>query len=202
MNRIKVGVVDYGIGNHGSVRSTFELLGCKCFVSSDVNELDHSDALVLPGVGAFASAIDAIDRNGLRTWLVDKVSDGIPFLGICLGMQLLLDKSFEDGLHNGLGIVSGEVVPFPDGRRHIGWNAVYQSTDIALPTDKIGTCYFNHSYQCIVPSSHTLLKSDFVDEVTVGFQIGNVFGYQFHPEKSQSTGKMLLNNFLNEVRSG
>jgi glutamine amidotransferase len=196
-----IGVVDYGIGNHGSVCSAFSKLGCDCQISSDLDVLNSCDALVLPGVGSFGAAIAAIEYRNMSAWLAEKAGHGTPILGICLGMQLLLEKSYEDGVHKGLGIIPGEVVPFDIRTTHIGWNDVYSVSQIDTQHNLVGACYFNHSYCCDVPDTVRTMSTDYRGEFTAAFQKGNIFGYQFHPEKSQLTGKMLLRHFLEESLS-
>jgi glutamine amidotransferase len=197
-----VGIVDYGIGNHGSVRSAFRKLGCDSQISNDIDFLNSCDALVLPGVGSFGTAMAAIEHRNMRPWLAEKAAHGTPMLGICLGMQLLLEKSYEDGVHKGLDIIPGEVVPFDIGTRHIGWNDVNSVSPLNSQHNLVGACYFNHSYWCDVPDSIRTMSTVYRREFTAAFQVGNIFGYQFHPEKSQSIGKLLMRHFLGESLNG
>jgi imidazole glycerol-phosphate synthase subunit HisH len=191
-------VVDYGMGNLRNVRRAFEELGVQVQVTSDPGKVREAERLILPGVGAFGEAVRRIDALMLRKPVIRHVKQGKPLLGVCLGMQLLFARSEESPGMQGLGILEGEVVRFAGDVKvpHIGWNdAVPRGGSVLF--DGLGTeCfYFVHSYYVPDSSSavaHTSYGVRFVSAV----QSGNVFGVQFHPEKSQSAGSCLLRNFV------
>jgi glutamine amidotransferase len=195
-------IVDYGMGNLRSVQKAFEKLGAEAVICAKPTDLDSADKLVLPGVGAFRDAIRELRRTELDKPVRDHIVSGRPFLGICLGLQLLFDVSYEDGEWEGLGVLAGKVVRFqaqPDLKiPHMGWNTL----EFARPSrlfDGIppgSSFYFVHSYY-VVPSDETVIAARtehgtvFVSAVTRA----NLFATQFHPEKSQAMGLKLLANF-------
>ena len=200
-----VGIVDYGMGNLRSVRNALELLGASVSVLADPSGLSRVDRIVLPGVGAFGVAMSNLRSAGWDDALADSVlHNGKPFLGLCLGLQLLADRGTEGGEHRGLGLVSGATVrleraadvPMP----HIGWNEVRPTGTAAILSGVTpGTCfYFVHSY-ALVPDDPSVVAGvteyggeDFVSVI----QRDNIWATQFHPEKSQKHGLDLLRRFL------
>lgn len=199
-----IGIIDYGVGNLFSLRSSFEAIGEEVFVSGNTEELRKADGLILPGVGAFEDAIAKLKENGLDIFVKEQAENGKPLMGICLGMQLLFEKSFEYGEHEGLGILKGQVVPMqgsiPEELKipHIGWNALYlKGTDCPIFENiKDGDCvYFVHSYYADGCSDSLAATTEYGKEITAAVAMGNVYGCQFHPEKSGEIGMKILRSF-------
>lgn len=197
-------IVDYGMGNIRSVAKSFEAVGEKVSVSSSAEDVRKCDSLVLPGVGAFGDAMVNLDRLGLTKPLIEAITvQKKPFLGICLGMQLLAELSFEHGEHRGLGLVKGSVrrLPnLPDVRvPHVGWNDIQIRSPGSRLFQGLGPSaafYFVHSYHLGEPPESIVAAtcthgSEFVAAVVTN----NIFAVQFHPEKSQKAGQLLLRNF-------
>lgn len=202
-------IVDYGMANLRSVQKAFERVGHAAEVTSDPGRIRESVKLVLPGVGAFRDAIARLRETRLDRVILDHVRGGRPFLGICLGMQMLFDRSREDGLYHGLGLFRGEVVRFPDPPRaadrtplkvpHMGWNALRLTRPdcplfAGLPADP--AYYFVHSYY-VAPAESGLVaaEADYPTPFTAAIWRDNVYATQFHPEKSQAVGLAMLKNF-------
>jgi glutamine amidotransferase len=197
-----IAIVDYQMGNLRSVQKAFEKVGHHAVITSDPNDVLNADKVVLPGVGAFRDAIAEITRRGLVEPLRQVVHEGKPFLGICLGLQLLFDRSYEGGCYDGLGILRGEVVEFslpPEYKvPHMGWNQAQLRRESPL-WKGIGPeafVYFVHSYY-VVPDDPGVIatETDYYRPFCSAVWQGNLFATQFHPEKSQSTGLRLLQNF-------
>lgn len=199
---MKVLVIDYGMGNLGSVKRSLEECGAEVLVSEDLNDLKHATHAVLPGVGAFRDGMTNLERNKWIPVIRDAAHDGIPILGICLGMQLLADTGSEGGKTPGLGLVSGRVerlVPQKERIPHMGWNEVYQSQKSMLFNHiPNGTdFYFVHSYHFIpTDKAHILSTTPYCDGFVSAVGSKNIFGVQFHPEKSSKPGFQLFRNFL------
>jgi glutamine amidotransferase len=195
-------IVDYGMGNLRSVQKAFERLSVPAQICTRPEDLKDCERLVLPGVGAFRDAIAELRRQEFVDPIKAHIAAEKPFLGICLGLQLLFDVSYEDGTWEGLGVVAGEVVRFPDSAGlkvpHIGWNRVEPARDCALlagiPRDSY--FYFVHSYY-VVPRDESLIagQTEYGQKFTSVLQRGRTFATQFHPEKSQQFGLRLLKNF-------
>jgi glutamine amidotransferase len=197
MTKVTVGIVDYGIGNHASVRHALNELGWRCRISDEAAVLESCDLLVLPGVGAFRPAIDAIRARGLDAYLIEYAGRKRPLLGICLGMQLLAQASHEDGFTHGLGLVPGEVTALPAPRWHIGWNTIDQVQTDALFSGSNGEAfYFNHSYAYRGPIEFQVCRSVAAEEFASAIRRDNIVGVQFHPEKSQAAGRALLRRLI------
>lgn len=195
-----IGVVDYGAGNLHSVKKALDFLGLANKIVTKCPEILEVDKIIFPGVGAFGKAIQAIDERNLRKPLLETIMSGKPFLGICLGMQLLFESSAESPGAHGLGILKGNVVRFPATLKvpHLGWNAVSQM--IASPLWKEipdeSFCYFAHSYHVVPADPKCVIGStDYGQVIPVALQSANLFGVQFHPEKSQKAGIQILANF-------
>ena len=199
-----IAIIDYGVGNLFSLRSSLSMIGAETVVSGDAQTIRAADRLLLPGVGAFGDARGKLADTGLDAVLLEQAAKGKRIMGICLGMQMLFDKSFEYGEHAGLGLIPGEVIPMagklPDGLKvpHIGWNAL----DIAKPGHplmkytKSGDCvYFVHSYYATGCAENTLATSEYGIGVTAAVAKDNVMGCQFHPEKSGTVGLNILRAF-------
>jgi len=197
MSRLGIGIVDYGVGNHTSVWRTLYALGYRCKISSRPEELLAQDFLVLPGVGAFPPAMQALLGSGLDKTLRTWVSQGKPLLGICLGMQLLADSSDEFGHTKGLGLIPGAVVELGLSRSHIGWNEVRLTGSDPL-LDPIGGehFYFNHSFVFSGNEAAVRAESTLGRRFPVIIRHGKVIGVQFHPEKSQEAGRRLLRSIV------
>lgn len=197
VTRRTVGIVDYGVGNHASVRQTLHAIGHRCRISSDPAILAASDVLFLPGVGAFGAAMQKLEETGLAGFLQERGRAGQPFVGLCLGMQLLAEKGHEHGVAAGLGLIPGEVVKLDQTACHIGWNAVNAIDDDPLfaPTDG-RAMYFNHSFVFETPTEYRALTAQIERPFTVGVRRDNLVGLQFHPEKSQEDGRELLRNVI------
>jgi imidazole glycerol-phosphate synthase subunit HisH len=197
-----IGIVDYGAGNIASVQHAFARLGEGAEPCSDPARIQTYDKLVLPGVGSFRVAMESLVESGWHEALRDYVEDGRPLLGICLGMQLLLDLGLEDGRTPGLGLIAGTVERLApaDGLKvpHVGWNALRHErahpvlAGVQPPVD----FYFVHSFHCAVSDPEDVLaRCDYGGEFVAGVARGNVVGLQFHPEKSQPRGLRVLQNF-------
>lgn len=207
-----IAVVDYGLGNLGSVIKGFRHVGAETQLTGDPRRLREADALVLPGDGAFAAAMDELRRRDLVAPLLDAVAGGTPLLGICVGMQLLFEHGEEHGEHEGLGLLPGRVRRFagpafegPDGLvlPHMGWNRLraVRSHPILEGLGDAAYVYFVHSYVCGARPEHTLATSDYGGEFAAVVGRDHVVGMQFHPEKSQSVGLALVERFVKDVRA-
>lgn len=194
-----IAIVDYGMGNLRSVQKAFEYVGSDAKITDRAQDLQDASHIVLPGVGAFKDAINALNGSNLSEALKREIAKGKPFLGICLGMQMLFDRSYEDGEYQGLGLVRGEVKRFEIDLKipHIGWNELIIKKRTPLfdgITDK--NFYFVHSYHasgCLAEDIETSCEYGY--EFTASVNKDNIWGVQFHPEKSGDTGLKLLTNF-------
>ncbi len=200
---MKVAVVDYGMGNLRSVQKALEYVGFRhVSVTSNPEEIEGSDVVVFPGQGAFKKAMENLKRLSLIKPLLFHIEKGKPFLGICLGLQLLFEKSYEHGETKGLGVFEGEVVLLPPGVKlpHIGWNQVWIEKEKGLyeGIEDGDFFYFVHSYH-VVPCDGGIVasKTDYEIYFVSAVQKENLWAVQFHPEKSQSKGLRLLENFKN-----
>ncbi len=199
-----VGIIDYGVGNLFSLKSSLEAVGQQVFVSGDPEKLKEADRLILPGVGAFGDAAQKLTESGLDVFVREAAAGGTPLMGICLGMQLLFEESHEYGIHRGLGLLKGRVVPMkPDGLKipHIGWNSLRKAGDsLLLSGVKDGDfVYFVHSYHAEGCEASLAAVTDYGMTVTAAVQQGNVMGCQFHPEKSGAVGLSILKTFAEAV---
>lgn len=198
-------IVDYGMGNLRSVQKAFERVGAEARVIPSPRELAEARGIVLPGVGAFGQAMDNLRVAGWIEPLRDACARGVPFIGICLGMQLLFDTSEEMGQHTGLGILPGEVKRFNGDLKvpQMGWNRIRIRQDHTLLSDVPDGSYafFVHSYYCApLDASVILATTDYGIEFASMVARGNVLGAQFHPEKSQTVGLRMLANFASMVQ--
>ena len=206
---MSIAIVDYQMGNLRSVQKAFERVGHEATITSRPQDLLAADKVVLPGVGAFRDAIAELRRRDLVEPIREVVASGTPFLGICLGLQLLFDVSYEDGTYEGLGIVPGEVKRFelpPEYKvPHMGWNEVVRQQEVScLEGVEDGShFYFVHSYY-VEPKdpSWVALTADYGGEFCAAVSRENLFATQFHPEKSQTTGLRLLGNFAEGIGIG
>lgn len=203
-----IAVVDYGMGNLRSVEKAIQHVGGKAQIVRTPDEISRAGKIVLPGVGAFSDAIAQLGRLHLVGPLIESARDGTPFLGICLGLQLMFDVSGEDGEHTGLGIFSGRVRRFrfgdDDARSlripHMGWNRIRPKRRCPLfaGIENGEYMYFAHSYH-VVPTDESIVAAttEYGYEFASAVRRGNVFGTQFHPEKSHAAGLTILRNFVN-----
>jgi glutamine amidotransferase len=197
-------VIDYGAGNLRSVLHALNSLGAESIrVVRTPHELRGAEKIILPGVGAFGAGMQKLEAQGLIQPIRDAVFAGIPYLGICLGMQFMFDCSDEMGLHAGLRLLPGTVTRFPEDIQlkvpHMGWNQIKAQCSSPLLGDipDGSYAYFVHSYYCLpAKQEDLLLTTDYGISFAAGVQRGHMFGVQFHPEKSQRTGLQLLTNFL------
>ena len=200
-------IVDYGVGNLFSLDSSFRAIGQEVAISSDPDTVYHADKLILPGVGAFGDAAKKLKQAGLGEAVKKSTAKGTPLLGICLGMQLLLQKSFEYGEHEGLGLIDGKVISLkeriPEELKipQIGWNYLRftKASKLFKYINEGAYVYFVHSFFADDCDEDTVAVTEYGAPVTAAVEHGNVFGCQFHPEKSGSVGLNILRAFCEEV---
>ena len=200
MSNITVGIVDYGMGNHASVIHSLRNLGFRVRVSADPVVLDNTDILVIPGVGAFPAAMQSLHQRGLVDYLQQQAREQRPIIGICLGMQLLASASYEFEYTAGLDIIPGEVMPMGGAKWHIGWNTlecVIPESSLELSNGE--AFYFNHSFCYQGSREYQVGLSRHPDPFASVIRNGNAVGIQFHPEKSQEAGRVLLKNLILEL---
>lgn len=202
-----VAIIDYGVGNLFSLKSSFAAIGQEAVVTADKEILKSADRVILPGVGAFGDAVGKLRQSGMYDVLLELARDGRPIMGICLGMQLLFEKSYEYGEHTGLGLISGsvrpiaQVIPLDLKIPHIGWNALdFKKKDSKLLRYiKQGEfVYFVHSYYGEDCAQDTVATAEYGVDLTAVVERGNVCGCQFHPEKSGDVGLRILRAFCEE----
>jgi imidazole glycerol-phosphate synthase subunit HisH len=200
VRRITIGIVDYEVGNHASVHRALMGLGFRCRVSRDPEVLDATDLIILPGVGAFPAAMASLHRYDMIDYLRGSARSGKPFLGLCLGMQLMADASYEHGQTQGLGLIPGEVVPLSDVAWHIGWNAIeVRGEDTMFAASDGEAMYFNHSFVFDAAPEYVASVARVKSPLTAMVRRGNLVGIQFHPEKSQIAGHRLLRRVITEL---
>ncbi|GAB3045948.1 imidazole glycerol phosphate synthase subunit HisH [Virgibacillus ainsalahensis] len=195
-----ISIIDYGAGNIKSLQFALTKQNLESRVTTNPQTIQDSDAIILPGVGAFSDAMEALHQLGLIDVIQKEAATGKPLLGICLGMQLFYGKSFEDGEWNGLGLLEGEVSRIPSSVKvpHMGWNTItyHSKSPILNKIDDDAYVYFVHSYMVSSYQKHTLTaSSEYGGTVPAIVQQDNIIGMQFHPEKSGVTGLQLLQNF-------
>lgn len=198
-----IAIIDYGVGNLFSLKSSFSAIGETCAVTGDPEAIKNAERLILPGVGAFKDAVDKLRSSGLFDLVIEEAQRGKPLLGICLGMQLLFERSFEYGEHRGLGLIPGSVEPIADfitpGLKipHIGWNALHftAESDIFKGVEEGSHVYFVHSYHAARCEGFVTSVTDYGGTLTASVRRGSVYGCQFHPEKSGGVGLSILKNF-------
>ena len=198
-----IAIVDYGVGNLFSLRSSFAAIGVEAAVTGSAEEIRAAERVVLPGVGAFRDAAAKLAQTGLDALVVEQARAGKPLLGICLGMQLLLEESYEFGRWQGLGLVPGAVRPIADvipahlKVPQMGWNALRFTGESPIFRDtRPGEyVYFVHSYYCDAPAQYVSAVTDYGAPLTAAVRRGNVYGCQFHPEKSGPVGLRILKAF-------
>lgn len=201
-----IAIVDYGVGNIFSLYSSFKYIGAEVVLTSDPEEIKKAHKIILPGVGAFADAAKKLRESGLADVVVDEVKNGKPLLGICLGMQMLFERSFEYGEHQGLGLIKGDivsmegVVPVNYKIPHIGWNGLHfpkdkAKSDIFKYINEDDCVYFVHSYFGSNCDEAVIATTEYGAELTAAVAYKNVYGVQFHPEKSGEVGMKILKAF-------
>lgn len=196
-------IVDYGVGNLFSLVSSFSAIGEKAIASGDADVIRKADKIILPGVGAFEDASKKLFESGLADLLIEQVKLGKPLLGICLGMQMLFEKSYEYGEHKGLGLIKGEIRPIkdviPEGYKvpHIGWNALKftKNSKLFKNINDGDFVYFVHSYYATNCDESINATAEYGAPLTASVEKDNVFGCQFHPEKSGKVGLEILRAF-------
>ncbi len=199
-----VAIVDYGVGNLFSIASSFRAVGAEAVITADPEVLRAADRILLPGVGAFGDAAQKLRQSGLDRVVIEQAREGKPLLGICLGMQLLFDKGFEYGEHEGLGLIPGEIRPIADvipaslKIPQIGWNALHfgaEKSPLFRYLKEGDFVYFVHSYYGTNCDESVIATTEYGAELTAAVGRGNVFGCQFHPEKSGNVGLNILRAF-------
>ena len=198
-----IAIVNYGVGNLFSLASSFSAIGHEVTVTSDPQALKDSERIILPGVGAFEDAARKLFASGLAEPLIDEAKHGKPILGICLGMQLLFSKSYEFGVHDGLNLIPGDVKPIrdviPENLKipQIGWNSLHFTNHSGLfaNTHEGDYVYFVHSYSAFCDDEFITATTNYGADLTAAVQNGNVYGAQFHPEKSGNVGLNMLRAF-------
>lgn len=199
-----IAIVDYGVGNLFSLTSSFKAIGFDAVATGDREVIEKADKIILPGVGAFGDAAEKLFSSGLADVVKKEVEKGKPLLGICLGMQLLFDKSYEYGEHEGLGLIKGEIRPIkeviPNDLKvpHIGWNALKfcgEKSPIFKYLQEGDHVYFVHSYYGANCSESVIATAEYGKDLTAAVSSGKVYGCQFHPEKSGRVGLSILKAF-------
>ncbi len=202
-----VAIIDYGVGNLFSLKSSFDMIGAETVVTADPSVICSADRIVLPGVGAFGDAAEKLRSTGLASLIREEATGGKPLLGICLGMQLLFEKSFEYGEHEGLGLIPGAVTPM-EGRipsalkiPQIGWNAlrIRRESPLLRYIKEGEHVYFVHSYSAVDCEDSVIADTEYGAYLTAAVARDNVFGCQFHPEKSGDVGLRILKAFCEEA---
>ena len=201
-----IAIIDYGVGNLFSLQSSLKFIGAEAKVTNNIEEIKAADRIILPGVGAFEDAIRKLRESGMEKVVLEEAAKGKPLLGICLGMQMLLEKNYEYGEHEGLGLIQGSVKPIAPmigaGLKvpHIGWNALIfpkeKEKSKLFKYIREGDCvYFVHSYAGVDCDDFVSSRAEYGAELTASVECGNVYGTQFHPEKSGEVGLKILKAF-------
>ncbi len=198
-----IAIIDYGVGNLFSLRSSFAAIGQDAVVTSDIEEIRRADRLILPGVGAFQDAAEKLRASGMDKAVKEETAKGKPLMGVCLGMQMLFERSYEYGEHEGLCLLKGEIRPIaeriPEGLKipQMGWNAlrIVKDSPLLKYTREGEYVYFVHSYSAVNCEESLLAVTEYGADLTACVGCGNVFGCQFHPEKSGEVGLRILKAF-------
>ena len=198
-----IAIIDYGVGNLFSLKSSFGAIGYEAVITSDENEIAKADKIILPGVGAFADAANKLKSSNMADIVLREADNGKPLMGICLGMQLLFEKSYEYGEHEGLGLIKGNVRPIAEvitpGLKipHIGWNPlIFKKPSPIFKYINEGDCvYFVHSYYAADCAENVIAEAEYSVNLTAAVARDNVYGCQFHPEKSGEVGLKILKAF-------
>ncbi|MGM9916234.1 imidazole glycerol phosphate synthase subunit HisH [Anaerotignum sp.] len=201
-----IAIIDYGVGNLFSLQSSLKFIGAEAKVTKDIEEIRKADRIILPGVGAFEDAIAKLRQSGMEKVVLEEATKGKPLLGICLGMQMLLEKNYEYGEHEGLGLIKGSVKPIApmigEGLKvpHIGWNGLIfpkgkEKSKLYKYINEGDCVYFVHSYAGVDCDDFVTARAEYGAELTASVENGNVYGTQFHPEKSGEVGLKILKAF-------
>ena len=203
MRQVRINIIDYGIGNIRSISNALELLNCEVHLTNDIESLTDCDALILPGVGSFGEAMNNLRKYKLVEPIIEAVENlSIPILGICLGMQLLADSSEEGGNHKGLSLIPGVVKKIPLSMSvklpHMGWNGIFikYSKPLFQDINNDSNFYFVHSYRFECEDLYISSITNHGVDIVSSVQKGHIFGVQFHPERSQRKGILILQNFV------
>ena len=196
-----IAIIDYGVGNLFSLQSSLKFIGAEAKVTNNIEEIKSADRIILPGVGAFEDAIRKLRESGMEKVVLEEAANGKPLLGICLGMQMLLEKNYEYGEHEGLGLLKGQVVgmsgKLPEDLKipHMGWNALNVKNGRLLEGMEGAFVYFVHSYYAESCEESLAAVTEYGIPITAAVEKGNIFGCQFHPEKSGKAGLAILKRF-------
>ena len=198
-----IAIVDYGVGNLFSLQCSLKKAGADTIVTADIATIRQADKIILPGVGAFADAVQKLRDSGLAEVVIAEAQRGKPIMGICLGMQMLFEKSYEYGEHEGLGLLKGKILPIRGAVRddlkvpHIGWNALrfVKEHPLFVNTKEGEFVYFVHSFYADGCEDSLVAVTDYGKELTAAVAKGNIMGCQFHPEKSGEAGLQILRAF-------
>ncbi len=212
-----IAIIDYGLGNLFSINQACHHVGLASVITSDIKTINEADALILPGVGAFGNAMNSLEENQLVKPILNFVQSGKPFLGICLGMQLLFSESDEFGNHKGLNLIEGKIVRFPQLNSkgqivrvpQIQWNKIYKNTDALWNSsplkniDEEAYMHFVHSYYAIPKDNETILSYSEYEGIRYASAVikNNITGIQYHPEKSAEQGLQVYQNWANYIKS-
>lgn len=201
-----IAIIDYGAGNIQSVSKALKHIGCDCFITNKKDEILSADGAVLPGVGSFGDTVDSLNKYGIKEAVIEFINSGKPFLGICLGLQLLFPGSEESEGAEGLGIFDGTITKIPSGDGlkipHMGWNSlkITKSSRLFKGIEENPYVYFVHSYFLnAADKSIVAAQTEYGVTIDAAVEMGNVFATQFHPEKSGNTGLRILKNFVDIV---
>lgn len=199
-----IAIIDYGMGNLKNIYKAMKYVNGECIITSDPQTVNNADGIILPGVGAFKDAIECLKKASLKKSILDSIEAGKPFLGICLGMQMLFEKSFENGQQEGLSVMRGDVKLIPEGVKipHMGWNSLKitnRQDPILFGIDE-AVVYFVHSYYCMPSEDVITSTASYGTDITASVWRENVHGLQFHPEKSGHVGLKMLDNFRRMVK--
>ncbi|MEA3499070.1 MAG: imidazole glycerol phosphate synthase subunit HisH [Campylobacterota bacterium] len=199
-----VAIIDYNMGNLASVYNACKLIGVKADIVSDPSKVKEYDRVILPGVGAFADAMEHLKETGMKEAVLEFAASGKPMIGICLGMQLLFESSEEFGLNKGLGLIPGKVVAFDKSKMdmddhkvpHIGWNKLFHKDNKLFKELENPYLYFVHSFHVVTDDKYTIGTTHYGYDFTSAVQKDNIYGFQPHPEKSHDNGIQILKNFM------